>query len=86
MTGHVLRAALDYGRADVLGAQQWGQEQVRQWGVRSAFVALWLEQAAARLPAGTLGRAVLEYDPVARLLSCDVWLDGRRVYGMDDFV
>jgi hypothetical protein len=56
------------------------------WGARSAFVALWLQMAAGSLGTAEEAEVVVEFDPQARLLSFDAWVDGRRVYGADDWL
>ena len=67
-------------------AQQWADQQLQSWGLVGGHVKAWLHTAAESLPAGVAGRAVLVYDASDRLLSFDVWLDGQRVFGMDDFL
>lgn len=56
------------------------------WGARSAFVPLWLRMAASSLGTSDEAELVVEFDPDARLLSFDAWLDGRRIYGADDWL
>lgn len=56
------------------------------WGARSAFVPLWLRTAASSLGSADEAELVVEFDPDARLLSFDAWLDGRRIYGADDWL
>lgn len=62
------------------------QGVLERWGARSAFVALWLRTAASSLGTADEAQLVVEFDPEARLLSFDAWVDGRRIYGADDWL
>ena len=55
------------------------------WGVRVPAVGLWTK-AASQLVSSSTARWRLEYDPRMRLVSFEVWVDGRCVYGSDDLV
>ncbi len=67
-------------------AQQWAQGELRSWAVRSPYVDGWLDRAAQLLGDGPGGEVVLCFDEGERLLSLDVWCEGKRVFGMDDLV
>lgn len=56
------------------------------WKVRAPLITLWFAAAAARLHADDEARLVLSYDATSGLLSFDVWVRDRRVYGIDDFL
>ena len=78
------RLALRHGDVDdTLAALQ---RVLDGWGARSAFVPLWLRTAARSLGAGDEAQLVVEFDASAQLLSFDAWVDGRRVYGADDWL
>ena len=81
-----MESAFTYTALDVAPAREWLSFQMQTWGVDSPYVDWWVAEAARLLGGGRAARAVLEYEPDQRLLSFDVWCDGRRVYGMDDFV
>lgn len=66
-------------------AVSWASDVLHEWGVRSSLVRAW--ESAAREASRTAPCAVdLEYDRRASLLSVDVWQDGHRVFGLDDWV
>lgn len=78
------RIALQPQAVDVTLARLQGV--LESWGARSAFVPLWLRMAASSLGTADEAELVVEFDPDARLLSFDAWLDGRRIYGADDWL
>jgi hypothetical protein len=53
--------------------------------VTAALARLWVRSAVGHLPI-PLAELVLEYDEAVGLVSCEAWADGRRVYGIDDWV
>jgi hypothetical protein len=58
---------------------------LRQWRLSPAPGRLWVRQAADSAgddPAELL----LEYDATLGLVSLEAWRDGRRLFGIDDFV
>jgi hypothetical protein len=64
-------------------AQQWAAQTFASWGIRSPLLKAWLpalEQVGADC---TLS---FELDRDAGLLAVDLWQDGRRVWGLDDFL
>ncbi len=81
-----MEAAFTYTAADLAAAQQWARSQASAWGVQSSIIDWSLTAAARQIDAEQVGRVVLEYDPPQHLLSIDVFCDGARLYGMDDFV
>lgn len=62
------------------------RQTLTTWHVTSAFVDMWLRSATERVAADAEARVTVDFDEDIHLLSFDVWVDGRRVYGADDFV
>jgi hypothetical protein len=56
------------------------------WNVSSSFVDVWLTSTVDSLPGDAEVTLCLDYDADVQLLSFDAMVDGRRVYGADDFV
>jgi hypothetical protein len=56
------------------------------WNVTSSFVDVWLTSTVDSLPGDAEVTLCLDYDADVQLLSFDAMVDGRRVYGADDFV
>ena len=56
------------------------------WRVRAPFVESWLRRTADL--AGHLAKVdlVLEWDEQVGLISYDAYVDGRRLFGADDFI
>lgn len=81
-----VEATFSYTADELPAAQLWAGQQMQAWGLSGGHVQAWLHTAAHHLPEALPGRVVLAYDAADRLLSFDVWLDGRRVFGMDDFL
>lgn len=71
----------DHRRAAVVAVKA----AAAQWGIDVPAVGVWTQAAA---PLVTSGRARwrLEYDPRMKLVSFEVWADGRCVYGSDDVI
>ena len=61
-------------------------EAAQAWSLRVPAVRLWAQVARDMLPEAPSARWTLEFDPQMKLVSFDVWADGRRVYGADDFL
>jgi hypothetical protein len=58
---------------------------LRQWRLQPGPGRVWVRQAAdsaGDAPAELL----LEYDATIGLVSLEAWRDGRRLFGIDDFV
>ena len=81
-----MEAVFTYTADQLAEACAWAGIQTSSWGLPIAHVPHWLAQAADELADREAGKAVLCYDPEDRLLSFDVWSEGRRVFGMDDFL
>lgn len=71
--------------ADLDGAARWADATLAAWGLSSPLRTAWLPWARQFAGAGTFELAY-EYDPDHSLLTCDLVRDGRRVFGLDDFV
>lgn len=80
-----MESAYTYTSSDLPQAREWTDFQLQSWGVRSSF-ADWFLTEATRVLGDRTGRVVLDYDAGNRLLSFDVWCEGVRLYGLDDFV
>ena len=81
-----MEATFDYTSATFAPAQDWAREQSRNWGVSTPYLSGWLQNGGDLLGDTDTGRAVLCFDPAERLLSLDIWSNGKRVFGMDDLV
>ena len=81
-----MEASTTYDAAGLLSAQAWARQQLQGWGVRGPHVDRWLRRGTELLGTDRTARVVLCFDPGDRLLSVDVWCDGRLVFGMDDLV
>ena len=64
-------------------AEQWAEQVLHGWGVRSPLQRAWLE--AVELAQGECLLS-FEYDADAGLLAVEVWRDGRRLWGLDDWI
>jgi hypothetical protein len=56
-----------------------------EWRIEVPALGLWTQGAAKQIASRT-ARWRLEYDPRMRLVSFEVWVDGRCLYGSDDVV
>ena len=81
-----MEASFTYEPSTVDAAQAWVLAQSASWGIRSPYLREWVQRGGELLGPGRSGDAVLAWDETHRLLSLDVWCDGRRVYGMDDLL
>jgi hypothetical protein len=59
---------------------------LREWHVRCPFVDYWLRTTSQKVAEDDKTEVVVEYDDNAKLLSFDVWVDGKRVFGADDWL
>ena len=73
-------------RDDLLRLSPEMRQTLAAWKVSSSFVDLWLRSALERVGGDAEATVTVDYDESIRLLSFDVWVDDRRVYGADDFV
>jgi hypothetical protein len=65
-------------------AQRWAQATLgEEWGLRSSLGRAWVPFAQRADGECTL---TLEYDDDAHLLAVELWQDGQRLFGLDDWV
>lgn len=84
--GGVMQATCELRAEQVPAASDWARQQTDGWGVPPSHVAHWLSTAGRMLPPTASASVELSYDPAMGLLSLDVWHEGTRVFGMDDWV
>ena len=87
VTAHVdgtRTATYDFTPADLADVERRAMAELAGWGLGGGQLRTWL--AMARSSVAGSARLVLEYDAAAGLLSCDVWCDGKRAFGADDWV
>lgn len=78
----VLRCPFQAAERDV--AEACVTQAVRQWRLRPPAIGLWLLSATAYIAPEDVAELVVEYDPALGLVSCEAWVAGRRVFGIDD--
>jgi hypothetical protein len=66
--------------------EAWLGGLLKAWGVRSASTGRWLTAAEAAFD--TSGELVIfaQYDSLMLLFTIEIWDNGQRVYGIDDWV
>lgn len=79
-----MHANLDLGAQPLAVASPWLESQLLTWGLRPGLARLWLSSAEGRLPLQDSTSIRLEYDSELGLVTCEVWADGRRLFGIDD--
>ena len=79
-----MHAELTLGPQPLQSASPWLEEQLTTWGLRPGLARLWLASAEGRLPLRETTRVHLEYDSDLGLVTCEVWADGQRLFGIDD--
>ena len=67
-------------------AQEWLGGVLNAWGVRSAATGRWLSAAQAELESDTELVIFVQYDALMLLFTVELWADGERVYGIDDWL
>lgn len=78
-----MQSAFTYTAADAAAACTWTTFQLTAWGISTPFVHQWFADLALRLPAGGVGRVVLNYERHEQLLSLDAFSGGIHIYGID---
>jgi hypothetical protein len=81
----VLSVRVPLEAANPAAAEESVTAALSEWNLRPALARLWVRSAVGYLPI-PLAELVLEYDEAVGLVSCEAWADGRRVYGIDDWV
>jgi hypothetical protein len=81
-----VRAELTLGAKPLAQASPWLEDQLRTWGLTAGLARLWLASAEGRFPLQETTEIHLEYDADLGLISCEVWAEGRRIFGIDDLV
>lgn len=79
-----MHADLPLGAQPLTTASSWVEQQLASWGLRPALARLWLTSAEGRVPLEDSTSIRLEYDASLGLVTCEVWADGRLVFGIDD--
>lgn len=66
--------------------EEWLGGVLKAWGVRSSSTGRWLSPAQAQLESETELVIFVQYDALVLLFTIELWADGRRVYGIDDWL
>ena len=90
------QARLDSLRLFVHGIGAWSEPPVAsqsetygllaEWGLPTHMARLWIDSAAPRLSPALDGEIVLEYEQDLGIVTCEMWADGKRLFGLDDWV
>ena len=83
LRGPAVQAQRDVSAGSVGAAQEWAAATFTSWGIRSPLLQAWVPVVEQLRGSATLS---LDLDRDAGLLAVDVWQDGRRVWGLDDFL
>ncbi len=67
-------------------AEEWLGGLLKAWGVRSSSTGRWLSAAQAALESSSELVMFVQYDSVMLLFTIEIWEQGQRVYGIDDWV
>ena len=67
-------------------AEEWLGGLLKAWGVRSTSTGRWLSAAQAALESRAELVMFVQYDSVMLLFTIEIWEQGQRVYGIDDWV
>lgn len=67
-------------------AERWIEDVLAGWDLQPAVGGRWLSPADPHLRAPGALRLRAEYEPELSLCSLEIWSDGRRVFGLDDWV
>ena len=78
-----MQAQREVTPADVADAQEWAAATFAAWGIRSPLLQAWVPEVSRAGSACTLS---FDLDRDVGLLAVDLWCDGRRVWGLDDFL
>jgi hypothetical protein len=78
-----VNSAYTYTPADVDAAETWTGFQLTAWGLTPHLVGEWLAEATACMEPEQTARVELTYQEHEQLLSFDVWVIDRHVYGVD---
>lgn len=78
-----MQAQREVSPTDLAAAEEWAAQTFASWGVRSPLLQAWVPAAEQVGGPCTLS---LDLDRDAGLLAVDLWQDGRRVWGLDDFL
>ena len=67
-------------------AEQWTMQRLAEWGLPTHMARLWIDSAAPRLSPSVEGEIVLEYEVDLGIVTCEMWSEGKRLFGLDDWV
>jgi len=67
-------------------AERWIEDVLEGWHLQPAMGGRWLSPADPHLRAPGALRLRAEYEPDLCLCTLEIWSDGRRVFGLDDWV
>ena len=67
-------------------AEQWAVDRLSEWGLPTHLAKLWMDSAAPRLTPLVEGEIVLEYEADLGIVTCELWSDGQRLFGLDDWI
>ena len=81
--GSGVQAQREVSPGSLGAAQEWAAATFGDWGIRSPLLRAWVP-AFEQLGADATLRLDLDRD--MGLLAVELWQDGRRVWGLDDFL
>ena len=66
--------------------EEWLGGVLKAWGVRSSDSGRWLSAAQGDLKSDAELVIFVQYDALMLLFTVELWADGERVYGIDDWL
>ena len=67
-------------------AEAWLGGLLTAWGIRSPATGRWLSAAEAKLEGSGEMVIFVQYDTMLLLFTIEIWEDGQRIYGIDDWL
>ena len=66
--------------------EEWLGGVLKAWGVRSSSTGRWLSAAQEKLESDAELVIFVQYDALMLLFTIEIWDEGERVYGIDDWL
>ena len=81
-----MRVAAVLSPLEAESAEEWTVARLAEWGLPTSMARLWIDSAAASFRPVTEGEIVLEYEADLGIVTCEMWADGVRLFGLDDWI
>lgn len=81
-----MRASGTFSPADLVGTEAAVAKALGDAGLPPTAARAWMSSAAGRLDAHAEAEWRLDYDDELQVASFEVYLDGRMVFGLDDWL